>query len=206
MSVPQTSALTEMIRTSPSANSTYDGAAESRSTKNGSASLGSVTSATSPDATENTPLLSGQVQTKPHRRRSDAAIADLEDQKTDMQASSPTTRFIRQAIKKGRSCAYTLTQPKTWNPRAVWREVVMHPASLLPAVFLGLLLNILDALSYGTILFPLGQAVFEDLGADGIAVSSPETRNQGPLFYSSCSREGTLIPDPLHVRRISDSI
>jgi sulfate permease, SulP family len=47
----------------------------------------------------------------------------------------------------------------------------MHPASLLPAVFLGLLLNILDALSYGTILFPLGQVVFEDLGADGIAVS-----------------------------------
>ena len=61
----------------------------------------------------------------------------------------------------------------------------MHPASLLPAVFLGLLLNILDALSYGTILFPLGQAVFEDLGADGIAVSPSK-------HASSYSRDGRL--------------
>lgn len=61
----------------------------------------------------------------------------------------------------------------------------MHPASLLPAVFLGLLLNILDALSYGTILFPLGQAVFEDLGADGIAVSPSK-------HTSSYSRDGRL--------------
>jgi sulfate permease, SulP family len=71
----------------------------------------------------------------------------------------------------------------------------MHPASLLPAVFLGLLLNILDALSYGTILFPLGQAVFEDLGADGIAVSPPQTCNQG-FLYSSYSRDGTPSPTP----------
>ena len=171
MLIPQTSALTEMIRTSPSPNSTHDGAAEGRSTRNGSASLRSVTSATSPDATENTPLLRGQVQAKPQRRRLEEVVADLEDQKTDIRASPQPTQFIHQAIRKCRSCAHTLKHPKTWNPRAVWREGIMHPASLLPAVFLGLLLNILDALSYGTILFPLGQVVIEDLGADGIAVS-----------------------------------
>jgi SulP family sulfate permease len=195
MSMPQTSALTEMIRTSPSPNSTYDGAAEGRSTRNGSASLRSVTSATSPDATENTPLLGGQVKAKPQRRRLEEVVADLEDQKIDMRASPPPTRFIHQAIRKCRSCAHTLSHPKTWNPRAVWREGIVHPASLLPAVFLGLLLNILDALSYGTILFPLGQAVFEDLGADGIAVSSPPTCSQG-LFAQVIREMDTFPPTP----------
>jgi SulP family sulfate permease len=43
------------------------------------------------------------------------------------------------------------------------------------AVLLGLLLNVLDALSYGMILFPLGEAVFEKTGPDGIS-----------MFYVSC--------------------
>jgi SulP family sulfate permease len=47
--------------------------------------------------------------------------------------------------------------------------------SVLPAVILGLLLNVLDALSYGMILFPLGEPIFEKLGAAGIA-----------MFYVSC--------------------
>jgi len=42
-------------------------------------------------------------------------------------------------------------------------------------VILGLLLNILDALSYGMILFPLGQPIFAKLGPDGIS-----------MFYVSC--------------------
>jgi hypothetical protein len=73
----------------------------------------------------------------------------------------------------------------------------MHPASLLPAVFLGLLLNILDALSYGTILFPLGQAVFEDLGADGIAVSPPNTRSG--IFYPKLFERWNAFPNSLQV-------
>jgi SulP family sulfate permease len=51
-----------------------------------------------------------------------------------------------------------------------WRNTLLRPVRLLPAVFLGLLLNILDALSYGMILFPLGQPIFENLGSDGIAM------------------------------------
>jgi SulP family sulfate permease len=51
-----------------------------------------------------------------------------------------------------------------------WRDTLLRPVRLLPAVFLGLLLNILDALSYGMILFPLGQPIFQDLGSDGIAM------------------------------------
>lgn len=50
-------------------------------------------------------------------------------------------------------------------------EVVTY----IPAVILGLLLNILDALSYGMILFPLGIPLFSSLGPDGIS-----------MFYISC--------------------
>ncbi|KAI5288995.1 hypothetical protein KEM54_004582 [Ascosphaera aggregata] len=60
--------------------------------------------------------------------------------------------------------------PKTWDRRTVWQTCIAHPASLLPSVFLGLLLNVLDALSYGMILFPLGSEIFKDTGADGISM------------------------------------
>ncbi|KAI9182853.1 hypothetical protein H9P43_003763 [Blastocladiella emersonii ATCC 22665] len=43
-------------------------------------------------------------------------------------------------------------------------------ASVLPAVSLGVILNILDSISFGMIVFPLSDAVFADLGSDGIAI------------------------------------
>lgn len=43
----------------------------------------------------------------------------------------------------------TLGSPKTWNKRISWRSTVVKPAGYVPAILLGLLLNILDALSYG---------------------------------------------------------
>lgn len=69
-----------------------------------------------------------------------------------------------------RSCLRLIASPKSWNGRAVWQQGVVYPASLLPSVFLGLLLNILDALSYGMILFPLGEPIFSDLGSDEISM------------------------------------
>lgn len=41
--------------------------------------------------------------------------------------------------------------PKSWGKRAVWVQGVRKPAGYIPSVMLGLLLNILDALSYGTV-------------------------------------------------------
>ncbi|KUM55785.1 hypothetical protein ACN42_g11451, partial [Penicillium freii] len=64
----------------------------------------------------------------------------------------------------------TLSNPKSWDRRVIWKEAVLYPASLVPAVLLGLLLNILDALSYGMILFPLGEPLFAHLGTDGISM------------------------------------
>jgi len=74
---------------------------------------------------------------------------------------------IASTIKSG---SYVAIHPKTWSARTVWSDVVVRPVSLLPAVFLGLLLNVLDALSYGMILFPLGNQLFDSLGSDGIAI------------------------------------
>ena len=85
-----------------------------------------------------------------------------------------------------------IVNPKSWNIRSVWREGIIQPASYAPAVAIGLLLNILDSLSYGMlplhgcmydvrslslglILFPLSEGVFSNLGPDGIS-----------MFYVSC--------------------
>ncbi|KAF8244954.1 hypothetical protein K440DRAFT_557552 [Wilcoxina mikolae CBS 423.85] len=61
------------------------------------------------------------------------------------------------------------------NARDIWTHGVAQPITYLPAVFLGLLLNVLDGLSYGMILFPLGESIFSDLGPDGLS-----------MFYVSC--------------------
>ncbi|PBP27284.1 sulfate transporter family protein-like protein [Diplocarpon rosae] len=68
-----------------------------------------------------------------------------------------------------------IANPKAWDQKAIWTHAIVEPVSCLPPVILGNLLNILDALSYGMILFPLGNPVFAALGAAGIS-----------MFYVSC--------------------
>ncbi|GMM37239.1 Vsb1 protein [Saccharomycopsis crataegensis] len=53
--------------------------------------------------------------------------------------------------------------------------LAVESMNLLPCVFLGLLLNVLDALSYGMIVFPINQPLFADLGPSGLS-----------MFYVSC--------------------
>lgn len=65
--------------------------------------------------------------------------------------------------------------PKSWCRKAVLEKGVAPFFRNLPAVFLAIILNILDALSYGLILFPLGDPVFDGLGPAGIS-----------MFYVSC--------------------
>ena len=84
-------------------------------------------------------------------------VSDLERQYTSDKSRFSVLSKLKNSVERARSYCYVLSHPKTWSARAVYRDAVMHPASLLPAVFLGLLLNILDALSYGMILFPFGK-------------------------------------------------
>ncbi|KAF9217972.1 hypothetical protein BGZ59_005743 [Podila verticillata] len=62
-----------------------------------------------------------------------------------------------------------------WTKQVVFQKFVAEPTSYLPAVILGLLLNLLDAVSYGMIIFPLNIAPFQALGPDGIS-----------MFFVSC--------------------
>ncbi|CAO3564366.1 unnamed protein product [Mortierella alpina] len=62
-----------------------------------------------------------------------------------------------------------------WTRKVVVQKCLVEPLSFIPAVLLGLQLNLLDAVSYGMIIFPLNMAPFQALGPDGIS-----------MFFVSC--------------------
>jgi sulfate permease, SulP family len=103
-------------------------------------------------------------------RKASGAYGDLSDLERQHKERHEQQPRWRKPVRKLRSCGYTIAHPKTWSGKAILQQAVIRPVRLLPAVVLGLLLNILDALSYGMILFPLGHAIFDDLGSDGIAM------------------------------------
>jgi SulP family sulfate permease len=84
-------------------------------------------------------------------------------------------KILSKQIRRGRRVAHLITSPKKWNKEVIWHKTVVEPAGFLPAVVLGALLNVLDALSYGMILFPLGEPLFAKLGPAGIS-----------MYYVSC--------------------
>lgn len=114
--------------------------------------------------TEWTSLLAKTRSKSPHRY---GTVNDIENQ------GGPTnrrTRVLTRGFPSLTRCLRVICSPKSWDKRAIWQEGVVYPISLVPAVLLGLLLNVLDALSYGMILFPLGEPLFADLGSDGISM------------------------------------
>lgn len=50
---------------------------------------------------------------------------------------------------EGLSAFHVLTDKEIWTKKNIWEKGVKEPVSFLPAVLLGLLLNVLDGLSYG---------------------------------------------------------
>ncbi|KAF9171414.1 hypothetical protein BGX21_007522 [Mortierella sp. AD011] len=66
-------------------------------------------------------------------------------------------------------------QRTRWTRKVIVQKCVVEPVRFIPAVILGLLLNLLDAISYGMIIFPLNVSPFQDLGPDGIS-----------MFFVSC--------------------
>ncbi|KAF2171271.1 hypothetical protein M409DRAFT_63621 [Zasmidium cellare ATCC 36951] len=128
------------------------------------------------DMGETTPLLPRARLSSPRKQRYDAG-GDLESQPKQAPHQGiwnrlghhyPSFRAIRRVVD-------VASNPKRWDMRQVASTVVYKPVKALPSVFLGLLLNLLDALSYGIILFPLGEDVFSEMGADGVS-----------MFYVSC--------------------
>ncbi|KAI9050993.1 hypothetical protein LZ554_005103 [Drepanopeziza brunnea f. sp. 'monogermtubi'] len=169
---PGTSVLTNMLKISPSENQHDDEGnyGESEVGTDGNSGVQS-------DPTERTSLL-GNKDTRFEPQHPDwiRGEQDIEGQESLRRPAWPK---LRNAVfwpqEKGLEIARIVLNPKAWNGKAIWAHAVTEPAKTLPAVVLGLLLNILDALAYGMILFPLGSQIFEKLGAAGIS-----------MFYLSC--------------------
>lgn len=128
------------------------------------------------DATERTPLLERSSAFEPRRPDYIGGEQDLEGETPRRRTTWPKVRNVLLWPRtRGVEIAHTVVHPKTWDHKVIFKYTVLEPVGYMPAVVLGLLLNILDALSYGMILFPLGQPIFEKLGAAGIS-----------MFYVSC--------------------
>lgn len=61
----------------------------------------------------------------------------------------------------------TSTRSITWKSAA---EASVEPIRLIPAVILGMLMNVLDGVSYGMIMFPAAYPIFANFGGDGVSM------------------------------------
>lgn len=82
--------------------------------------------------------------------------------------------FSPEALKKWGHSIWVNNQDKL-DKETLFTELVKRPIKYIPSVILGVLLNILDGLSYGMILFPLANPIFANLGPAGLS-----------MFYVSC--------------------
>ena len=86
------------------------------------------------------------------KRTAYSSVKDLERQRSpDATSSSKLSLAIQSSRNLTVRVLKTATHPKSWNARDFWMYGIRAPASLVPPVILGLLLNVLDALSYGRI-------------------------------------------------------
>ncbi|KAI9827554.1 MAG: hypothetical protein M1832_004904 [Thelocarpon impressellum] len=174
---PGTSVLTQLLRHSPPEHEQIDGGGavngQSVTGRSSTTAIG-LEDPSVPAPTERTSLLpkgpSHERQPSPRR-----GLHDIEGQVRSRGKPWLMSRIRTWPEEKLFPLARAATNPKTWNRRILWRSGIVRPVSYVPAVILGLLLNVLDALSYGMILFPLGQPIFSKLGPDGIS-----------MFYVSC--------------------
>lgn len=121
--------------------------------------------------TENTPLLRNRSHGSSYLQHENGSAAgvDIESQKPLESRSWLAERASR--AKTGlQGFAKAARDPRCWDGKAILHTVVVDPVKTLPAVIVGLILNILDALSYGMILFPLGNPIFANLGPAGISI------------------------------------
>ncbi|KAG6014997.1 hypothetical protein E4U54_004463 [Claviceps lovelessii] len=160
-------------------------------------------------ATEQTPLLG-------HVTDEHDDMSDIERQKTGR-----TKHWCSRILDRGQQVeghvAHAIklaVNPHRWNRKALWNNVVVEPISCLPAVAVGLLLNILDALSYGMILFPLGNQLFSHLGSAGISIYyvstivAQITFSSGSIFRGAVGSELIEVVPFFHnmAQKITDNV
>lgn len=160
---------------------------------------------------ENTPLLSRRIS-HPEGRSS----VDLEEQKPKARKAwlHSVVRGTHEVKDRVANTVIVAADPRRWDRQQIWQNAVLTPASCLPSVAVGLLLNILDALSYGMILFPLGKPIFQNLGSAGISIFyvstivSQLTFSSGSIFRGAVGSELIEVVPFFHnmAQRITDTV
>ena len=140
------SALTDLFRDSPSAEGdSYD------TDEDGLLATAGVHAVTVREGIISQP---SESTTLLNKRTAYGSIKDLEGQQV---ITSEPKKRIRTILKRSREQAARIVRvasnSKSWDRQQLWEYGVLQPASFMPPVVLGLLLNVLDALSYGK---PLG--------------------------------------------------
>ncbi|KAI1459055.1 sulfate transporter family protein [Annulohypoxylon moriforme] len=189
------SALTTMLRRSPPQSPSEPNVGSNVAPYNGQLSSTSLSlSSPSNGVSESTPLL-GALPQRPDSPGSTTEVDDIESQKPKIGPWRSSSGIFGGGIQGKIRSIRSIANPKTWDKKVIFQSVVMDPIHCLPAVIVGLLLNILDALSYGMILFPLGNPIFSSLGPAGISIFyvstivSQLTFSTGSLFRGGIGSE-----------------
>lgn len=90
---------------------------------------------------------------------------------SDVEAQgAPQKNFFTPAESAGKISRTIHLLSAKWHEIPPWKITAGRIVGYLPAVFLGALMNILDALSYGMIMFPVSEAPFNDMGPVGLSM------------------------------------
>ena len=157
---PGTSVLTNMLRRSPPSTLPPNGdeGGDDKNSEEGSGDevdpsqgrLIITSNGVRMDASERTPLLRKDTSFETHHPDWISGQRDIERQDIRRRVSWPKLRNIVSWPREKRvDILRTMLNPKSWNRKVIWQNAVVTPVGYIPATVLGLLLNILDALSYG---------------------------------------------------------
>ena len=99
---------------------------------------------------EQTSLLLRKVAQSSARSKGCGSVQDIESQEAaDKGRISHIRRRLHRSTERTGYLIRRVTNPKTWDRQVIVERGLRQPASYVPPMILGLLLNILDALSYG---------------------------------------------------------
>lgn len=149
--------------------------------------------------TETSPLLRGRSRSS--RLNGTGGATDLESQKSPAPKSwlGGMVDITGHMKSKMHSAVGVVQNRKRWDRRSLFNSIVKAPALALPAVIVGLILNILDALSYGMILFPLGNPIFAGLGPAGISIFYVSTIISQVIFSTGSIFKGGIGSELIEV-------
>ncbi|KAJ1805986.1 hypothetical protein LPJ56_006456, partial [Coemansia sp. RSA 2599] len=103
-------------------------------------------------------------------------------------ASTPETARARPAHPTLPTCSAQNGGPQALKRHALAvADLVLWPLQYVPAVVLGLILNLLDGLSYGLIAFPIAEPAFRGLGPAGFSMFMLSTAASQAVFSGGAS-------------------